>query len=522
MCLVSSTILANTLQIVSARAIIVHRVRRQETTASDEGRRTEVLSTTCSHHTETDLMMKLALNIAIVLVITTQVVRADGASWKAGVAKADITPKAGMWMAGYGSRDHPAEGTLHKLWIRVLALQDATGHVGVVVSSDTLGISQTIYNNTCRSLKKEFGLAPDQIMLHCSHTHSGPVLRGALHDIYPLDVAQLELIEEYSSQLEKQIVQSVGKALKNMGPAKVFGGQGNATFAVNRRNNSEGNVPQLRKEGRLKGPVDHDVPVLAVRNADDVLLAVVFGYACHNTNLSWYQWSGDYAGFAQYALEEIYPDALAMFYMGCGADQNPVPRRTLELARGYGLRLAAAVERVLAESMQEFDAELQTELEMITLNLGEEPTREQLATLAAAGQTYRNRWAARLLKKIESGQALERTYPYPLQAWKLGKKQLWITMGGEVVVDYALGFKQQYGEDAWIAAYCNDVMAYIPSLRVLDEDKPPSSGYEGNTSMMVYGRAAFRWADDIEDLIASTVRSLVKRLGSKTQKQTLR
>jgi len=461
--------------------------------------------------------MKYALNIAVVLVITTQVANADDASWKAGVAKADITPGTGMWMAGYGSRDHPAEGTLHKLWIRVLALEDATGHVGIVLSSDTLGISQTIYKNTCQSLKEQFDQEPDQIMLHCSHTHSGPVLRGALLDVYPLDAAQLKLIDAYSRRLENQIVESVGKALANMGPAKVFGGQGKATFAVNRRNNSEGNVPLLRQEGRLKGPVDHDVPVLAVRNADNALLAVVFGYACHNTNLSWYQWSGDYAGFAQYALEDVYPDALAMFYMGCGADQNPIPRRTLELARGYGLRLAAAVERVLAEPMQEFHAELQTELEMITLNLGKEPTREELATLAAAGKNYRNRWAARLLKKLESGETLERTYPYPLQAWKLGNKQLWITMGGEVVVDYALGFKQQYGADAWIAGYCNDVMAYIPSLRVLDEDKPPSSGYEGNTSMMVYGRAAFRWADDIEDLIASTVRRLVKRLESKTE-----
>ena len=48
-------------------------------------------------------------------------------------------------------------------------------------------------------------------------------------------------------------------------------------------------------------------------------------------------------------------------------------------------------------------------------------------------------------------------------------------------------------------------------MRVLDEDVPPRKsgrwGYEGNTSMMVYGRAAERWADDIEDLIAGSVDS---------------
>ncbi|MDG1894217.1 MAG: hypothetical protein P8J37_04840, partial [Fuerstiella sp.] len=227
-----------------------------------------------------------------------------------------------------------------------------------------------------------------------------------------------------------------------------------------------------------------------------------------------------YAGFAQYALEDVHPDAVAMFYIGCGADQNPLPRRTLELARGYGLRLAAAVERVLADPMTDFQPELQTQLEMVTLNLGKEPTREELAAIAAAGSSYRNRWAARLVKQLDDGKPLERTYPYPLQVWKLGQKQLWISMGGEVVVDYSLGFKKQFGDDVWVAGYCNDVMAYIPSLRVLDEDIPPRKsgrwGYEGNTSMMVYGRAAERWADDIEDLIADSVDRMMQRLNVKT------
>ena len=464
--------------------------------------------------------MKQLLAVTLLICIASSKNFADEAAWKAGVARAVITPQQALWMAGYGNRDHPAEGKIHDLWIRVLALQDKDGHTSIILSSDTLGISQSIYNNTCRSLKEEFDLAPAQIMLHCSHTHCGPVLRGALYDVYPLDKEQLRLIDEYSTWLEKTIVSTVAEALSDLVPARVSGGQGEATFAVNRRNNLEGEVPTLRQANALKGPVDHSVPVLAVHSDDNKLMAVVFGYACHNTNLSFYQWCGDYAGFAQYALEDVHPDAVAMFYIGCGADQNPLPRRTEELARGYGLRLAAAVERVLAEPMTEFQPLLQTELEMVTLNLGKEPTREELATVAAAGTSYRNRWAARLLKKVDAGQPLERTYPYPLQVWKLGQKQLWITMGGEVVVDYSLGFKKQFGSDVWVAGYCNDVMAYIPSLRVLDEDVPPRKsgrwGYEGNTSMMVYGRASERWADDIEDLIVDSVDRMMQRLNAKT------
>ena len=102
----------------------------------------------------------------------------------------------------------------------------------------------------------------------------------------------------------------------------------------------------------LKGPVDHDVPVLAVRSPGGRLLAVVFGYACHCTTLSAYRWSGDYAGFAQIALQESHPGALAMFYAGCGADQNPLPRREVALCRRYGHMLAAAVEEALRTPMR--------------------------------------------------------------------------------------------------------------------------------------------------------------------------
>jgi len=57
-------------------------------------------------------------------------------------------------------------------------------------------------------------------------------------------------------------------------------------------------------EGELAGPVDHEVPVLAVSGQDGKLKAVVFGYACHAAVLSGDQWSADYPGFAEAELEK--------------------------------------------------------------------------------------------------------------------------------------------------------------------------------------------------------------------------
>jgi hypothetical protein len=230
------------------------------------------------------------------------------------------------------------------------------------LTSDTLGIPQSIYKTVCAGLKETYGLKPEQILLSASHTHCGPVLRGALYDAYPLDDQQRSLIEEYSASLEKTIIETTGKALAALAPARLAAGEGVTGFAVNRRNNPEGKVPQLIEQGSLKGPTDHSVPVLAVLQPDGALNAVLFGYACHNTVMAFDKWCGDYAGFAQAALEKSHPGGTAMFFMGCGGDQNPLPRRKLDLAERYGNMLAAAVEEVLLAPARPVAPQLRTTL----------------------------------------------------------------------------------------------------------------------------------------------------------------
>jgi hypothetical protein len=335
-------------------------------------------------------------------------------------------------------------------------------------------------------------------------------LKNALYDIYPIDADHVARIEKYSAWLTDTIVATIGKAIDDLQPALLSRGQGTAGFAVNRRNNREPDVPMLREQGKLLGPVDHSVPVLAVKKPDGSLKAVVFMYACHNTTLSFDQFCGDYAGFAQYSLEDRHPGAMAMFVLGCGADQNPLPRRTVELAQNYGTQLADAVDAVLKGELRPLSPKLQTEIELVDLALGALPEKSKMEAMAAAAPSYSQRWAARILKEQASGQALRTSYPYPIQAWRLGGEQLWVALGGEVVVDYSLKFKARYGEGAWITGYANDVMAYIPSHRVLLE-----GGYEGQSSMMVYGLPAERWGADIEDRVTAGVERVVGRLGAK-------
>ena len=133
----------------------------------------------------------------------------------------------------------------------------------------------------------------------------------------------------------EQLVKLIEAASADSRPARLAYGEGKATFAINRR------AGRTLKKGEPVDrsalvPVDHSVPVLQVTGAEGKVAAVLFGYACHNTTTPIYHYNGDYAGYAQIALEAAHPGATALFMIGCGGDSNPDPRGKIELAEKYG------------------------------------------------------------------------------------------------------------------------------------------------------------------------------------------
>lgn len=431
---------------------------------------------------------------------------ASGASaqgWQAGVARVNITPGHLMWMSGYASRNQPAQGKRHDIWAKGLALRDEQGRLAVLVTIDVVGIDRQLSQEVCQRIERQHGISRAAIVLATSHTHTGPVVGSNLGTMYDLDERQLELVAAYAEKLADDLVNVAGEAIGALEPANLSWGTGLATFAVNRRNNVETNVPELRRLGALAGPVDHDVPVLAVRNAAGELQAVVSGYACHATVLGDYLWSGDWPGAAQLEFERRHPDATLLYWAGCGGDQNPLPRKTPELLDEYGRQFVNAIDAVLAAPMKPLAATLDVAYEEIPLPFGQLPMQPELRTLAAGEDKIKARWASDLLAAWDRDGSLPTTYPYPIQQWRLGDELTWIFLGGEVVVDYSLLIKHDLGRPAaWVTAYANDVMAYIPSRRVLGE-----GGYEGGESRFIYGLPAV-WGESVEQTLIDAVRQI--------------
>ena len=91
-----------------------------------------------------------------------------------------------------------------------------------------------------------------------------------------------------------------------------------------------------------------------------------------------------------------------------------------------------------------------------------------------------------------------------MQVVRFGDALTMVALGGEVVVDYALRLKQELaGPAVWVAGYSNDVMGYIPSVRILKE-----GGYEGGGAMRFSTTHPGPWAESVEERIISKVREL--------------
>lgn len=441
-------------------------------------------------------MTRLAL-LAALFAASPAAAREKG--WLAGFGTSVVTPEQPMWMSGYGARTAPADGKETDLWAKAAVLKAADGRALVLVTLDLVGIDRDTSQQICRLIEGRHRVPRECVALATSHTHCGPVVGTNLRSMYFFDAEQARRVDDYTAKLPGRVLAAVDAAFTNLGPVTLARGVGTAGFAVNRRENKEPEVPALRAKGELKGPTDHEVPVLAARAPDGTLKGVIFGYACHATVLSYQKWCGDYPGFAMMELERTHPGAVALFFAGCGADQNPIPRRTVELARGYGKQLADAVTAVLAKPMAPVGPEFAATYREINLPLKDVPTREALIRESMSANKFVAARARMWLEKLAAGGSVPAAYPYPVQAWRLGADQTVVLLGGEVVVDYSLRLRKELGP-VWAVGYANDVMAYIPSARVLKE-----GGYEGATSMIYYGLPSV-WGPRVEELIVGEVR----------------
>src|SRR5262245_45959130 len=109
---------------------------------------------------------------------------AGAAEYKAGVARAVITPEEPIYLSGYANRNHPSEGKIHELWAKALAIEDRRGGRVVLVTTDLIGLPKSISDVIAARVSKEHNLERSRLVLNSSHTHTGPLIRANLQTMF--------------------------------------------------------------------------------------------------------------------------------------------------------------------------------------------------------------------------------------------------------------------------------------------------------------------------------------------------
>lgn len=407
-----------------------------------------------------------------------------------GVAAADITPNYPVRLSGFGFRREESEGVTERIWAKALAIGSDEQGPAVVLAVDNLGLPDAMVEELAGRLKRRHGIARERLAVTFTHTHTAPMLRGVAPTLFgqPIPPEHQQHIDRYTDELTDHLEQVALAALADRKPARLSWGMGHFALAKNRR--TEG------------GPVDHDLPLLAMSDLDGKLRAVWISYACHCVTLSNNRISGDWAGYAQKAIEKNHPGTVALVSIGCGADSNPqsgVTGDKVAIAAGQGDELAAEVGRVLAGKLTPLTEPLTCRFERFDLPLaGARPRAEWLERVKQGG--YVGYHAQTQLDRLDRGEKLKDHIAYSVETWHCGDQLAIVFLPGEVVVDYSLRLKRELDRSRlWVNAYSNDDPCYIPSERVLKE-----GGYEGGDAMTYYN-VPTRLAAGLEKTIVAAV-----------------
>ncbi|MFN9374324.1 MAG: neutral/alkaline non-lysosomal ceramidase N-terminal domain-containing protein [Planctomycetaceae bacterium] len=424
----------------------------------------------------------------------------DSPRWKVGLGRREITPETPIRLSGFGFRREESEGVRQRLWAKALAIGTGAEDPVLIITLDAMAISNELVQEIVERIRRGANIPATHVAVTVTHSHTAPMLTGVCPTLFgmPIPPDHQAHIDQYTRFLVQEAAEAGISALREREPATLVWGQSRAGFARNRR------TPE--------GPVDHDLPVLLVKNRRGETVAVYTSYACHCVTLSDNRVSGDWAGYAQEHLERLFPGALGLVSVGCGADSNPssgVTGDKADVAAAQGLEVAEAARRVSQDALRPVSGPLRVHYERLSLPFDRLPSREEWETRGARQDAIGDH-ARYQLAKLDRGESLPNQLEYPVQTIAFGDSLAMVFLSGEVVVDYALRLKQELDSSrVWTNGYSNGVAGYIPSERILRE-----GGYEGGGAMVYFDRPT-RFASGLEQpIIDAVLRGLLPAFAS--------
>ena len=367
---------------------------------------------------------------------------------RAGAAKVDITPPLPVQLAGYG-KERVAVEIGDPLAARAVVVEH-DGRRVALVSAELLYVERRLMAPLRARIAATCGIAPSDVMVVCTHTHSGPDTLDWF-DFAPVD-------PHWLATLLNQLASAVFLAAGRLQPVRAELVHASLPLGINRRERTPDGIRLGENPG---GPLDPLWTGLRLVREDGGLLASVVHHAVHGVTLGSENslLSADWPGVMCRLVEQSL-GGVCLFVNGACGDVNPATDRARgwdpmvrlgQRAGGVAIELLSRPAEATADGVDAESADLRVE----------HHDHPFLRTPVAR-------------RVAEDGGLVTE-----LQALRLGPLNL-LGAPGECMVETARRIQATTRlAPAVIAGYANDYIGYLPLPHIYEE-----GGYEPHATML--------------------------------------
>lgn len=407
-------------------------------------------------------------------------------SLKAGAAQRDITPLLGISLVGY-FHDRKAVDVRDPLYAKAIVLESDGEKIAIVVC-DLIALERDAVEAARELIESRCGIPPQNVMIACTHTHTGPATVSALG---------VDKDEGYIQFLIPRIADAVQMACQRLREAKLGWEVGREErISFNRRywmkdgsvrTNPGYNNPDIV---RPAGPIDPDVMAIRIADAQDNTIAVLANFALHYVGGSPSNVvSADYFGMFAEEIQRMHGESfVAVLSNGCCGDINnidvhnpPERREGYEHARHVASILAADVYSLTEHVRLTDEVRLGAASKRITIPI--RPITEEMIESAKAilrdAPDDVNRYTREQIyaREILFLSEMPRQVETEMQAFSIRSERgemAIVGLPGEIFVEIGLQIKNSSPfKTTMTVELANDWVGYVPTEKAFKE-----GGYE--------------------------------------------
>lgn len=400
---------------------------------------------------------------------------------KAGFGKFVINPPVGTSLCGYFN-DRRSIDVRDDLYATCVVFDDGK-NIFAVVSCDLVYVPEEISNKAKEILHKDTGIKKENVLIHATHTHTGPIVDLSESSVYSkgfyVEKSYLEILPFY-------IASSVKIALNRMEEVKIGVGKNTVDgISFNRRYfMKDGTVitnPLNQVENIIKpaGPVDKTVVFMKITDRDGNLKGMLVNFALHPDTLGDNLISSDWPGFLRQELKKKFGDIEIVFLNGPAGDINHLnpfdyETRGTSIGRKIAKKIAGKIKEKFPGIKEKEVKNLEPFYTKVNYNyrkITEKEYKQALKTIRSKKNPLSLKYMISLgIIDVYREKKKKKNIKVDISGFKMGESTVFIGLAGEVFAEIGIKIKEITGaENTIIAQNSNYHTGYIPSKRAFQQ-----------------------------------------------------